>query len=156
FKDAQYTSPSLSLSILMRPFLTNPLHIYRALLRECTYLPDPIARDYLRKHVISSFRAYIPSRPPKPPNAKPNLLTPERKTRALRRARHGLYTLQRANVGHTKSLLRVLCLSYGQTGARRHELLKPLLSLLPEELAAAKELGITFEVWPVHSISPRL
>jgi hypothetical protein len=34
------------------------LHTLRALLRECTYLPDAQARSHLSQHILSRFRAY--------------------------------------------------------------------------------------------------
>lgn len=36
------------------------LHIFRALLRQCTYLPDPAARQYMHRHIVSRFRDYHP------------------------------------------------------------------------------------------------
>jgi hypothetical protein len=117
-------------SDFMPPPLTDPRQIYRALLRECTYLPDPIARTRTREHVISSFRIYVPrkgikGRGVKPrPNPPPD---PYRQSQLLRKARSGLSTLQRANEGYPRPLLKVLCHAYGQAGKRRHELMKPLL-----------------------------
>ena len=44
-----------------------------------------------------------------------------------REARQGLSQLKRANEGERKCLLKVLLLSYGRIGKRRHELMVPLL-----------------------------
>lgn len=46
----------------------------------------------------------------------------------LETARKSLRHLQEANAGHVDRLRKVLLLTYGRTGKRRHELLAPLLS----------------------------
>ncbi|KAJ5199391.1 hypothetical protein N7491_000052 [Penicillium cf. griseofulvum] len=103
-------------------------HLFRATLRECTYLPDPIARNYMKDHIISRYRA-ASSRSPK---AGPQ---------AVHAARNALSVLRRANEGYSRPLEKVLLLSYGRTGRRRHELLAKMLTPeIPNDSLALKEL----------------
>ncbi|KAJ5360125.1 hypothetical protein N7517_009316 [Penicillium concentricum] len=103
-------------------------HLFRATLRECTYLPDPIARNYMKDHIISRYRI-ASSRSPK---AGPQ---------AVHAARNALSVLRRANEGYSRPLEKVLLLSYGRTGRRRHELLSKMLTPeIPNDSLALKEL----------------
>ena len=103
-------------------------HLLRATLRECTYLPDPIARNYMKDHIISRYRA-VSSRSPK---AGPQ---------AVHAARNALSVLRRANEGYSRPLEKVLLLSYGRIGRRRHELLAKILTpQIPNDSLALKEL----------------
>ncbi|KAJ9273650.1 hypothetical protein DTO212C5_284 [Paecilomyces variotii] len=97
-------------------------HLLRATLRECSYLPDPIARGYMRDHVRERYRHHA-SKYRSPASI------PVPKQFSLRRAaRHTLSLLQRANEGYLRPLEKVMLLSYGRIGRRRHELLEPLLT----------------------------
>ncbi|KAJ5794793.1 hypothetical protein N7457_001392 [Penicillium paradoxum] len=89
-------------------------HLFRATLRECTYLPDPIARTYMKDHIISRYRAV---------SSRSNKAGPQ----VVHAARNALSVLRRANEGYSRPLEKVLFLSYGRTGRRRHELLAKLL-----------------------------
>lgn len=101
--------------------------LFRATLRECTYLPDPIARDYMREHVVRRYR-----RSQKSHRSDPDL---------ARSAKHGLSVLQRANQGYQRPLERVLFMSYGRIGKRRHDLLAELMKpQVPRDTKAVKEL----------------
>ncbi|CAG8215937.1 unnamed protein product [Penicillium salamii] len=103
------------------------LHLYRATLRECTYLPDPIAREYMQKHVISRYRTVSSRR------TKPGAQT-------AHAAKHAFSVLRRANEGYQRPLEKVLLLSYGRTGKRRHELLTDMLgNHLPQNTASLTE-----------------
>ena len=98
------------------------LYLARALLRECTYLPDPVARTYFQSHIRSRFREYWPRkagdfREYKIPSAS-------RQKTLLRQARKGLNLLSRANAGYSSALEKVLAHTYGRTGKRRHELMR--------------------------------
>ncbi|PGG97381.1 hypothetical protein GX51_07351 [Blastomyces parvus] len=96
-------------------------HVYRALLRQSSYLPDPIARQYMSSHVRESYRSYQP-------RVIPNSYTgPNGQFYLERRARKLLSILSRANDGYVKPLERVLMLSYGRVGRRRHVLARPFL-----------------------------
>ncbi|KUM62071.1 hypothetical protein ACN42_g5045 [Penicillium freii] len=102
--------------------------LFRATLRECTYLPDPIARNYMKNHVISRYRA-VSSR------------SPQAGPKAVHAARNALSVLRRANEGYSRPLEKVLYLSYGRTGRRRHELLANILTPeIPKDSLALKEL----------------
>lgn len=89
-------------------------HLLRATLRECTYLPDPIARVYMRDYVLDRYRRAMHSEQPV--------------YKLVRIARYQLYRLQRANEGYLQPLEKVLLMSYGRVGRRRHELLASWIS----------------------------
>jgi Complex 1 protein (LYR family) len=101
---------------------TNPLHLYRALLRECTYLPDSQARTYVRSHVIDSYRRYLP----KNPKWRKEIPLPRQKA-LLKRGRKELSVLRRANEGYLKPLQNVLLMTYGRKGKRRRDLMDKLM-----------------------------
>ncbi len=101
---------------------TNALHLYRALLRECTYLPDAQARTYLRDHVIHSYRKYLPRN-----KQRREEIPYRRQVTLLRRGRKRLSVLRRANEGYIRSLQYVLSLTYGRMGKRRRELMDELM-----------------------------
>jgi hypothetical protein len=102
----------------------NPLHIYRASLRESSYLALPPSRLYIRQHVISSFRRYIPHHKDStwPP---PELI--DREAQLLRRARKFLYLLSRANAGYIGPFESILKLTFGRKGKRRRQLMSELM-----------------------------
>ena len=99
------------------------IKLYRALLRECTYLPDPAARTYAHKQVVAQYRKHTH------PDSDGNLAKELRRLKVnhIIKARDTLDLLQRANNGHPGPLQKVLHWTYGRTGRRRHELLVPLL-----------------------------
>ena len=100
---------------------TNPLHLLRALLRECTYLPDPNARKYIHNHVLWTYRNYLPKI--KEWRKEPPLA---RQMSLLHGGRQSLSILRRANAGHVKPLHKVLSITYGRSGRRRRELMEKL------------------------------
>ncbi len=104
------------------------LHLFRALLRQCSYLPDPASRKFLHKHVVSRFRDYHPSNIYSPSNAngKTIELMQQRRPMLIKTARKGVKYLRRANDGHQLHLGKVLSVTYGRIGTRRHALLKSL------------------------------
>ncbi|KIW83109.1 hypothetical protein Z517_02353 [Fonsecaea pedrosoi CBS 271.37] len=124
----------------MPPPETNPLHIYRACLRECTYLPLPQCRTYMRKFTIDSFRRWIPRN--KGPEGKSRTarrgggsggggrqqdLPPEKVTRLLHQARKLASILRHANQGYINPLENVLRMTYGRKGPRKYDLLEKFL-----------------------------
>ena len=120
------------------------LHIFRALLRQCTYLPDPAARQYIHDYVVSRFRDYHPlnTLPLSSPRHKSTALVQQRLPSLLRAARRGLVLLRRANDGHVRHLGKVLCMTYGRVGKRRDQLLKDLkIPDAPIDPDAIKELS---------------
>jgi hypothetical protein len=88
-------------------------HLLRALLRECTYLPDPASQTCIKKQVLARFRA----RAQKTGDA----------AKWLQKGRKSLHVLERANEGELTPLNKVMLLTYGRIGPRRRELLRPLL-----------------------------
>ena len=96
---------------------TNPLHLYRSLLREATYLFDSHSRAILPRYIRSAFESHrVVSQPPR--------LNSYLK---LGRRKHSL--LVRANAGDVKALAKVLRFAYGRTGKRARELLEVCIGL---------------------------
>ena len=104
------------------------LHLFRALLRQATYLPDSAARQYFRRHIVSRFRAYHPQTilQSQYNGARSLAVIERRRSDLLRTARKGVIFLQRANDGHPRHLSKILAMTYGRVGKRRHTLIKPL------------------------------
>lgn len=100
-------------------------HLLRGILRECSYLPDPYAREWVKRYTISRFRTYG-FKAWKASQAGAGLgprLDAKRKE-----ARTWLTYLKRANEGERQCLRRVLLMTFGRIGKRRNELLLPLLT----------------------------
>lgn len=120
------------------------LHVFRALLRQCTYLPDPAARQHLHQHVVSRFRDYHPrsTLPFSSRRHKSAALVQQRLPSLLRTARKGLVFLCRANDGHMRHLGKILEMTYGRVGRRRHQLLAELkIPDIPVDQAAVEKLS---------------
>ncbi|KAK7518285.1 uncharacterized protein IWZ02DRAFT_380451 [Phyllosticta citriasiana] len=113
--------------------------LLRALLREATYLPDPAARQFVRRHVLSAFDKYRIK--PETPDSELDSLkfSPERIHEKFRQARKGLSQLRRANEGELRPLERILNWTYGRDGPYRYELLRKQL-LIPDPLDDQKAL----------------
>ncbi|OJJ80757.1 uncharacterized protein ASPGLDRAFT_134193 [Aspergillus glaucus CBS 516.65] len=106
-------------------------NLLRPLLRECSYLPDPIAKGHMRDHVMQRFRRYY---------FNTQIQQEAEHQRKLRKtALQQLSLLRRANEGYTKALEHVLRLSYGRTGKRRNELLCKLVA--PETPVDSQEVA---------------
>ncbi|KAI9696735.1 MAG: hypothetical protein M1836_005097 [Candelina mexicana] len=126
------------------------LSLFRALLRECSYLPDPASRAYFHIYIISRYRQYNPAPQPSCPPPPRKKRTPEQRVKQITDvAEKGLSILRRANSGELKPLEKVLMFTYGRAGKRRQELLRPLkepdtpadstlLEAMTASLAAAK------------------
>ncbi|KPI40676.1 uncharacterized protein AB675_10852 [Cyphellophora attinorum] len=107
-------------------FHFNPIHIYRSILRQATYHPDPRARLWLTNYAVSSFH-----------DAKHNLKTGlkrmcdldrrSRETALLSRARKFATLLTKANNGSVEKFRQTLDLVYGRKGPRRYELMEDIL-----------------------------
>lgn len=120
------------------------LHVFRSLLRQCTYLPDPAARQFLHGHIVSRFRDYHPRSTLafSSPRHKPTPLVQQRLPSLMRTARKGLLFLRRANDGHMRHLGKILAMTYGRVGKRRHQLLKDLkIPDVPVDQAAIEKLA---------------
>ena len=116
------------------------IHLYRALLRECTYLPDPTARRYLPCYLRWRF-----DRLPKPKGEVKGPIDSDENAKHRETATKGLTYIRRANAGHLRHLTKILEIAYGRTRRRRYELLqdiKPEASAIlqcntPEDLMQA-------------------
>ncbi len=108
----------------MKPPEHNPVHIYRACIRECTYLPLPQCRSHMRKFTEEKFRALIPRRPP---GTRLPQYAPEKASHLLKLARKYAALLKHANQGYSVQLEKVLRITYGRTGPDKYELLKKFL-----------------------------
>ena len=120
------------------------LHVFRALLRQCTYLPDPAARRYMHQHILSRFRDYHPrsTLPFSSRRHKSTAIVHQRLPSLLRAARKGLVVLRRANDGHIPYLGKILEMTYGRVGKRRHQLLYTLkIPDAPVDQAAIERLS---------------
>jgi len=84
-------------------------HLFRAILREATYLPDQQARIYVATHAAARFREYSPGH-------KPDDVLKQRRHSQLDNARKSLSELRRANQGELKPLLKLLHLTYARIG----------------------------------------
>ncbi|KAI5839342.1 hypothetical protein DFP73DRAFT_562349 [Morchella snyderi] len=93
--------------------------LLRHLLRQASVLYDDVARIYITRYILQRFRV--------------NLTADSwRRTKLLKEGRRGLSVLIRANAGDPKPLTKILKMSYGRTGRRKHELLEPILKQDPE------------------------
>ncbi|KAH6683492.1 hypothetical protein F5X68DRAFT_233550 [Plectosphaerella plurivora] len=103
-----------------------PLHLYRHLLREATYLPA-ICRPFVYSRIRGGFdrstEAIATARRKIPP---PTGLD-DPKTKALHHGLRQLRGLRAVNLGDYKRLDRLLHHVFGRAGKRRRELLAPLL-----------------------------
>lgn len=112
---------------LVDSYRREAVHLFRALLRQCTYLPDPAARKYLHFYVVSRFREYAPRFPIGPQQIrKPLQIITQRRQGLLKKARKGVTFLGRANHGHIHHLGKVFAMTYGRIGKRKHLLLQSL------------------------------
>lgn len=114
--------------------------ILRATLRECSYLPDPVARNYMHKYVLDRYRKKLTATAPNkttkchhhPPLTEPlqdrrYAANFEKQKRLHKTARKFLSLLQRGNQGYQQPLSRILMLSYGRLGPKRHILLSRIV-----------------------------
>lgn len=95
--------------------------LFRALLRETTYLPDARSRVWTKGQVISSFRDYTPDK-----NEKHAQLLTSRWDGKMYAARKALGQLRQANLGHMKPNQKVLNYTYARAGKRRHQIMTAL------------------------------
>jgi hypothetical protein len=123
---------------------TETRHIFRALLRAVTYLPDSFVRSYMHNHIVTRFRSTY-----KPtlyrsiiPGRAPDIGLKHTQQR-IHKARQSLSTLERAGNGGIEDLQKVFFLAYGRKGKRKRELIQDLLqpdeSSLPKDAAALSE-----------------
>ncbi|PYI27427.1 hypothetical protein BP00DRAFT_22033 [Aspergillus indologenus CBS 114.80] len=96
--------------------------LLRSLLREASYLPDPVAKGYMHRYVLSRFRHYANN----PSFEERNDLW--QRWRLRKTAIKGLSVLRRANEGYMKPLEKVLRVAYGRSGSRRRQLVLDLIA----------------------------
>ena len=115
-------------------------HLLRALLRECTYLPDRRARGFFHDYVISSFRSYqglLPRIERSKKDKEQLKLLLQRGKNLLDKASKWQKLLSRANCGHHHPLRQVMRYTYGRVGPRRHSLLQELRLADSQDASAA-------------------
>lgn len=100
------------------------LRVCRALLRECTYLPDANARTYMKSYILSRYKKYQ-DKPGSTNRTQPSTSC-GRLNSAKHDARRALKWLRLANSGAKTQLSKVLSMTYGRSGKRRYELLATL------------------------------
>jgi len=123
----------------------NPFHLFRALLRQASYLPDEASRQYFQGHIIHRFRADWPR---KKASGKTQRLVPKRRTNEhMAEARQCVKFLINANHGSRSHMQKVLEMTYGRRGKRKHELLKELMPKqpIPVDETALQELADVLE-----------
>ena len=125
----------------MAEHMVNPIHLYRALLRESTYLPDVQARRYTWFHIRESFRRYTIK----------ETIPLSRQLSRLQQGRKSLSTLRRANQGYLKPLQYVLFCTYGRKGRRRRELLGQIIKANPRPAIEAGPDSITAALSPIST-----
>lgn len=84
-----------------------PIHLYRHLLREATYLP-PLCRPWAADRIKARFRA--------------SRAAPHRAKLHIKDAHHELRNLRAANAGHTERMVKLLWHATGRLGKRRRQL----------------------------------
>ncbi|CAJ2512548.1 Uu.00g055630.m01.CDS01 [Anthostomella pinea] len=108
---------------LQIPHPTAPLHLYRQLLREASYLP-PLCRPWIASRIQTRFRDCRSKEDPKP---------------YVQQAHHSLRYLRSANGGHLERLLHLCYLATGRVGKRRRRLSAAYLSQRPANDTAGLE-----------------
>ena len=122
---------SLNVSLVIHTTLKNEAcHLFRALLRESTYLPDPASRTFISNLATHKFRKDLEKRQ-RARNLGSSLWSERSIRSSLKRGQDALKYLRRANAGHTRQLTSILFMTYGRTRNRRHELLSKLKSPAP-------------------------
>lgn len=113
------------------PLHFNPIHIYRSILREASYHPDPNARTWLKQHASSSFRTNRDKLTKEYPKWT-SIEKARKETHLLSRARKFQSLLHHANHACPFHFRRTLNLVYGRRGPRRRELMHHLMTVAPK------------------------
>ncbi|KAI1503380.1 hypothetical protein F5X99DRAFT_417338 [Biscogniauxia marginata] len=115
---------------LQIPHPSTPLHLYRHLLREASYLP-PLCRPWITSRITSRFCDCRHKENPK---------------RYIQQAHHDLRYLRSANAGHLQRLLHLCHMATGRVGKRRRQLASAELKEHAVADTAALEEDIKLEV----------
>lgn len=126
------TSTLLSVSDRNDGMKSNSLHLYRALLRETTYLFDPAACRFHRQHIRHAFQCQREKL--KLQHGADQLLRSRVESQQLHRARKYLCMLERANQGYMRAVTKVLQLTYGVKGTRRRQLMHTIMAPVDSEV----------------------
>lgn len=105
---------------LQIPHPNTPLHLYRHLLREATYLP-PLCQPWITQRIQARFRDCRHKEEPK---------------LYIKDAHHYLRYLRSANAGHVQRMLRLCYLATGRIGKRRRLLGRSELASSPPASSA--------------------
>ncbi|RYP76655.1 hypothetical protein DL770_007194 [Monosporascus sp. CRB-9-2] len=111
---------------LQIPHPNTPLHLYRHLLREASYLP-PLCRPWIASRIQTRYRDCQHTNDPKS---------------HVKEAHHYLRYLRSANAGHVDRLLHLCYLATGRVGKRRRQLATLFLSKRPPENTASLESDV--------------
>lgn len=113
----------------------NPLHLYRALLREASYLIHPTLKEFHINLIKSSFRRQRGRHLGKDQNEgstnRALSLPSKRASQQMRRGRKQLYILQRANNGYMGALENVFRAAFARKGKRKRVLMREIMSPAP-------------------------
>ncbi|KAG5513928.1 hypothetical protein PMAC_000550 [Pneumocystis sp. 'macacae'] len=100
------------------PKIGSATSLYRQLLIHIGFFFDRSSRIYLRKHIRERF------------DANREQKCPQRIKKAFQDGHKALVGLKKAIAGDIRSCEKILELTYGRRGRRKHELLRPLLTSL--------------------------
>lgn len=108
-------------------------HVYRALLRAASYLPDSSARQYIHGDVVHRFRDISHKLSLRAAKGLPTeaLISRYHGSAHIASLRRKVNQVERACHGSTPDLKKVLLSTYGRVGKRRRELMDQIL--LPDE-----------------------
>ncbi|KXX82212.1 hypothetical protein MMYC01_201704 [Madurella mycetomatis] len=113
---------------LRLPHPQTPLHLYRHLLREASYLPLP-ARPFIDAQIKGNFHKHKE--------------LDGRSKRRIKQAHHDLRYLRAANTGDVMRMRRVLLRAFGRIGRRRRELVADLVHReIPTNTEELREYGV--------------
>jgi hypothetical protein len=115
---------------MKNPLQFNARHIFRAILRETSYHPDPKARVFLKEYAIDAYRRQQAKAAVDWPTWDPPDIA-RRETNLLRRARRLLSSLRAANNGYLDPFRRSLQLTYGRIGQRKRMLMRQVMAQPP-------------------------
>ncbi|KAI1813215.1 hypothetical protein GGS20DRAFT_491908 [Poronia punctata] len=121
---------------LQIPHPVTPIHLYRHLLRETTYLP-PICRTFVAHRIENSFQK-------RRHEAEP--------AKYVKRAHAGLRYLRSVNAGHFARLERLCLMATGRLGKRRRHLVAEYLKRPPA--ANTDELEAQAQARPLYGTKP--
>ncbi|KAI5856750.1 hypothetical protein GGS23DRAFT_601016 [Durotheca rogersii] len=117
------------------PHPSHPLHLFRHMLREATYLP-PLCRPWITSRIQARFRDCRYKPDPKP---------------HIKDAHCSLRYLRSANAGHVRRMLRLCFLAMGRIGKRRRLLASSELASRPAANSAELDEAARIAADPLES-----